>query len=379
MKVLVIDEMSEETRAALSGLGLELAYEPDAGSHALPDMLGDTQVLVTGKTRVTRRAIESASALQAILRAGVGVDNIDTQAASERGILVADCGHADANARAELAVGLILSLDRGIHRGPGSGCGLRGRTLGLHGWDPVAPVLARIAQGFGMRVVVSARSLTPTLAAENGVHWSDSPESLYKRSDVVSLHPEAGDEVLATAARIASLHESATLIDVAGRGHFDAAAVGERLAKATLRLGLDGYDKDDFGDELPFALDLGPQLAVTHRQAGRTRQVDEVVAHQVVSALESFVASRSMPGTLNLADARGAATLLVRHLPGPEVLSAVFDALKDAECEIAHATSQAFSGGKAALLRVALARSPGRTLVGELEGLSGVLGVVVEG
>ncbi|HRE92371.1 MAG TPA: hypothetical protein PK095_24865, partial [Myxococcota bacterium] len=71
--------------------------------------------------------------------------------------------------------------------------------------------------------------------------------------------------------------------------------------------------------------------------------------------------------------------LLVRHLPGPEVLSAVFDALKDAECEIAHATSQAFEGGKAALLRVSLARSPGRTLVGELEELAGVLGVVIEG
>jgi D-3-phosphoglycerate dehydrogenase len=378
MNVLVIDEMSEETRAGLNGLGLVLTYEPDLQSHALASVIGDTQVLVTGKTRVTRSAIEAGSRLQAILRAGVGVDVIDTQAASERGIIVSDCGNADINARAELAIGLVLALDRGLQRGPGGASGLRGRTFGIHGWDPVAPVLAKIAQGFGMRVLVAAKALTPTLAAEAGVHWADTADALYKRADIVSLHPEDPAELLATATRIALLHDAATLVDVAGRGHIDLAAAAERLNNKTLRLGLDAYDANDYGDDVPFAADLGPQLAVTFRQAGKTRQVDEVVAHQVVSALESFLTERTMPGTQNLGPTRGAAALLIRHLPGPEVLAAVFETLKDADFAVNNVESRSFSGGHAALLRVALPRVPGADLVSDLESLSGVLGVVVE-
>ncbi len=381
MNVLVIDEMSEETRAGLNGLGLVLTYEPDLQSHALASVIGDTQVLITGKTRVTRSAIEAGVRLQAILRAGVGVDVIDTLAASERGIIVSDCGNADINARAELAIGLVLALDRGLQRGAnglGGALGLRGRTFAIHGWDPVAPVLAKIAQGFGMRVLVSAKALTPTLAAEAGVHWADTADALYKRADIVSLHPEDPAEVLATAGRIALLHDAATIVDVAGRGHIDLAAAAERLTNKTLRLGLDAYDANDYGDDVPFAADLGPQLAVTFRQAGKTRQVDEVVAHQVVSALESFLTQRTMPGTQNLGPTRGAAALLIRHLPGPEVLAAVFETLKDAEYSVNNVESRSFSGGHAALLRVALPRVPGADLVSDLESLSGVLGVVVE-
>ena len=391
MHVLVADPMTAETRAGLEGLGLIVTYAPDIEPQTLPERAPDADVLIVGRTRVTRRTIEAGERLRAILRAGVGVDTIDVQAASERGILVADCKDADVSARAELAFGLVLALDRGLHlrgnavEGPRKdgeawteGLGLSGRTFGLLGWDAIAQSLARIAHGFGMRVLVSAKGLTGTLAAEAGVHWCESPDALFGRVDVLSLHPEDGTDARATAARIASLAEGATLVVVTGRDLVDFAAAKARLAAGTLKLALDVYDKNDYDDDVPFAADAFPGLYASYRAGARTRQVEEAINHQVVSALERFLSQRVMLGTKNLGGAKAPSTLLIRHKPGPEVLSAVFDALKEAGANVLGLESHAFEGGLAALLRVGLAAAPSVDLRDELERLSGVMGLEVQ-
>lgn len=380
MNVLVADEMTAETRAGLEGLGLMLTYAPDIEPHLLAERVKDVDVLVVGRTRVTRRTIEASARLRAILRAGVGVDTIDVQAASERGVIVADCGDADVSARAELAFGQILALDRGLHRADAAGGarGLRGQTFGLLGWDGIAQALARIAQGFGMRVMVHARRLTPTLAAEAGVHWSESADALFGRADVVSLHPEDGTDVRATAARIASLADGATLVVTAGRDLVDFAAARERLAAGTLRLAIDAYDENDYEDDVPFSADAFPGLCATFRRGAQTRQVEDAINHQVVSALEKYLAHRVMPGAKNLGGARAPVTLLIVHRPTPEVLSAVFDALKEGGAQVTTLENQGFDGGQSALLRVGVASPPSPDLRDELERLSGVIGFEVQ-
>jgi len=380
MHVLVADQMTEETRAGLEGLGLMLTYAPDIQPNELPERAKDVDVLIVGRTRVTRRTIEAAERLRAILRAGVGVDTIDVQAASERGILVADCKDADVAARAELTFGLVLALDRGLHlRGnPLEGQGLRGRTFGLLGWDAIAQSLAKIAQGFGMRVLVSAKGLTGTLAAEAGVHWCDSPDALFGRVDVLSLHPEDGTDARATAERIAKLADGAMLVVVTGRELVDFEAAKVRLAAGTLKLAMDVYDQNDYDDDVPFAADAFPGLFASFRAGGRTHQVEEAINHQVVSALECFLAQRVMLGTKNLGDAKAPSTLLIRHKPGPEVLSALFDALKEGGATVVALESHTFEGGQAALLRVGLAAAPSPDLREELERSSGVLGLELQ-
>lgn len=382
MHVLVADEMTAETRAGLEGLGLILTYAPDLEPHLLPERAKEADVLIVARTRVTRRAIEaSGDRLRAILRAGVGVDTIDVQAASERGIVVADCRDADVAARAELAFGMVLALDRGLHlRGAaGDGLGLAGRTLGLLGWDAIARAMARIAQGFGMRVLVSAKGLTATLAAEAGVHWSESPDALFGKADVVSLHPEDGTDARATAARIGKLADGATLVVVTQRDLVDFEAAKARLAAGTLKLAIDVYDKNDYDDDVPFAADAFPGLYASFRQGGRTRQVQDAINHQVVSALERFLAQRVMPGAKNIGAGKAPTSLLVRHAPSPEVLSAVFDVLKEGGATVTSLQSDTFDGGRAAILRIGLAAAPSADVREELERVSGVVGVEVPG
>ncbi|MFO0748821.1 MAG: NAD(P)-dependent oxidoreductase [Myxococcota bacterium] len=253
----------------------------------------------------------------------------------------------------------------------------RGRTLGLVGFDATARALVAAATALGMRVLAWDPSLTPALAAESGVHRADAIDMVFARADVVSLHPKEGAAagVLATAERLARLPAGATLVNVTARGLIDLAAAQEALAAGKLRLGLDAYDANDYGDDVPFAADAYPGLLATFRQAGRTREVDDAVVHAVLRALELFLTRRELPDAANHALELGKAQLVVRHSSDPGVLPAVFEALREHGATVVSMSEHGFEGGHAGLLRLELAAALAPALVEEVEGISGVLGV----
>jgi D-3-phosphoglycerate dehydrogenase len=116
MRVLVADEFSPQHLAELESLGLEVDYHPKCSADELSSgqRIGEAAILVVRSTRVTRAAIERAPRLALVVRAGAGFDTIDVAAASERGILVSNCPGKNSVAVAELAMGLIVALDRRI-------------------------------------------------------------------------------------------------------------------------------------------------------------------------------------------------------------------------------------------------------------------------
>src|SRR5262245_18903989 len=116
MKILIADKFEAFGIDALKGLGCEVAYEPGAGAEGLGPALARLrpEVLIVRSSKVQAPAINDATGLKAIIRAGAGVDNIDTAAAKARGIGVANCPGMNSIAVAELAMGLLLALDRRI-------------------------------------------------------------------------------------------------------------------------------------------------------------------------------------------------------------------------------------------------------------------------
>lgn len=377
MHVLVADSLPPEIISSLESLGYRVTHAPDAD---LATAVREADVLVVSRSRVTRRVVESGQRLKAILRAGVGVDTIDVPAASERGIAVAHCPDAHVHARAEHVLGLVLALDRGLGRGvsgAAASLGLRGRTLGLVGFDATARTLAPAATALGMRILVWDPALTPALAAEAGVHRAESVDSVFARADVVSLHPRDGVAagVLATAERLGRLAAGASLVNITARGLVDLAAAKTALDAGGLRLALDVYDADDYGDDVPFAADAYPGLVVTFRQAGRTREADDAVAHAVVRALELFLSRRELPDAANEATSAARGHVVVRHSADPGVLPAIFEALREHGAAVVTLSGHGFEGGHAGLLRVEVGAAVPPSLVAELEGISGVLGV----
>ncbi len=142
----------------------------------------DAEVLSAGKN------------LKIVVRAGAGYDNVDLKAATENGIVVMNTPGQNANAVAELAIGMaILGLREMFSGKPGGE--MRGRTLGLHGFGFVARNVFRIARAMGMKVIVYTR-YSKAAAAAIGLKVTSSLEDLYEKSDVVSIHVPARGEHL---------------------------------------------------------------------------------------------------------------------------------------------------------------------------------------
>ncbi|HOI49625.1 MAG TPA: NAD(P)-dependent oxidoreductase, partial [Prolixibacteraceae bacterium] len=156
--------------------------------------VADVDAIIVRSDIVDAEVLEAAKNAKIVVRAGSGYDNVDCQAARERGIVVMNTPGQNANAVAELAIGLAIYGIREFFSGK-SGGELRGRTLGLHGFGYVARNVFRIARALGMKVIVFTR-YSKSAAAAIGLKVTDSLEELYRKSDVVSIHVPARGEHL---------------------------------------------------------------------------------------------------------------------------------------------------------------------------------------
>src|SRR6266498_5439060 len=199
MRVLIADKFEQSGIDGLKAAGCDVLYQPDLKDDALAQAIRDTtaDVLVVRSTSVTRPMLESGS-LSLVVRAGAGYNTIDVEAASERGIAVANCPGKNSVAVAELAFGLILALDRRVvdnaadlKRGVwnkkdySKARGLHGRTLGLIGVGGIGKEMIPRARAFGMPVAAWSRSLTPERAQALGVERKTSPTEVAAVADVV--------------------------------------------------------------------------------------------------------------------------------------------------------------------------------------------------
>src|SRR6187551_2544591 len=201
MRVLAADRLSESSLDEMRTLGVEVIYDPDLDGEELVNVLDGVNVLIVRGTVVNKAAIDAGSALNLVIRAGAGVNNIDVATASERGIYVANCPGKNASAVAELTFALIGSLDRRIPDGVASlragrweknefarAAGLRGRSIGILGLGHVGRAVLKIAQAYELSCFAWSRSLTSAKAAELGVTRVASPAELAKVSDILTVH-----------------------------------------------------------------------------------------------------------------------------------------------------------------------------------------------
>jgi len=201
MKVLISDKTDPicgETLKSFPGIEVEErgGMSPE---QLLQEIPGYEALVVRSATKVTARVIAAGTKLKAVGRAGAGVDNIDIQAASERGILVMNTPGGNANAVAELAVGMMFALTRkllstaeGMKAGRWEKKGyqggeLAGKTLGLVGIGQVGARVARKAAALNMRVLAYDPFVKAEQAQEMGVELCEF-DRLYGQSDYISLH-----------------------------------------------------------------------------------------------------------------------------------------------------------------------------------------------
>src|SRR5215471_12518662 len=198
MKILIADKFPDEGRNELVQSGFELVYDPELKDDALTTAIAASgaDILVVRGTKVSAEMLE-AGRLSLVVRAGAGYNTIDVKTASARGIYVTNCPGKNSIAVAELAFGLILSLDRRIANNVADlrqgrwnkkeyskARGLFGRTLGLVGVGRIGQEMVSRAKAFGMPVVAWSRSLTPERAEYLGIEMKQSPLEVASASDV---------------------------------------------------------------------------------------------------------------------------------------------------------------------------------------------------
>jgi D-3-phosphoglycerate dehydrogenase len=283
------------------------------GSYPTEDVLAaacaDADAVLARMALMTRRVIESAVRLKIIARHGIGVDAVDLDAATERGIPVTTTGSINANAVAEYTFALLLGLARkipqadagmrsgGWSRGPQIGVELAGKTLGIIGLGAVGRHLARQAIGYGMRVVAH----DPHARAPAGLDVEMVPrEDLFRRADVISLHMRLTEDTRHTlnALSIAGLKSGALIVNTARGELIDEAALVEALRNG--RLG--GAAVDVFEVE-PLAADSPlrslPNVLLSPHVAGQTAESMRLVAIAAADAIIDALSGREPRNVYN--------------------------------------------------------------------------------
>lgn len=175
-----------------AGFGFEL-LEKYTDKNSLIEAVSQADGVIIRSDIIDRQVIEAAGKLKIVVRAGAGYDNVDLEAASEKDICVMNTPGQNANAVAELAMGMMVYAVRNMFNGT-SGTELKGKSLGIHAYGNVGRNVARIAKGFGMEIYAYDPYCKPEVIERDGVKVLTSVEDLYKKCQIVSLHIPATEE-----------------------------------------------------------------------------------------------------------------------------------------------------------------------------------------
>jgi D-3-phosphoglycerate dehydrogenase len=304
MKIVIAEKVSPATLAVLHAESnwQILTHEDVARLYGgLPTALADADgLIVRSAVQVDETLLASAPRLRVIGRAGVGVDNIDADAATRHGIVVMNTPGANAIAVAELTLGLMLALAREIPRANSTmhagrwekkslgGSELLAKTLGILGLGRIGLEVARRARAFGMEIIGHDPFVAASVARENEVRLVALDE-LFRASDYLTLHVGLTPQThgIINAATLAIMKPGARIINCARGELIDDAALSEALHAA--RIGgaaLDVFTKEPLKDSAYFGMD---RVLLSPHVAGSTTEAQEAVGVQIAHQVREYL------------------------------------------------------------------------------------------
>ena len=305
--------MSERSRVLvrepIAAAGLELLRKRfevvEDGESPLGEIIGGFDaIVVRSGTVLDATLIEQGERLRVIGRAGVGVDNVDVDAATRRGIVVANAAESTVDSAAEHAIALLLALARNVpqahaalaagtwDRARFTGIELAGKTLGVVGLGRIGREVARRGIGLGMHVLAYDPYVAADRFRELGVETAPTLDELYREADVVTLHLPLSEETrgLVGASAFEAMKDGVRIVNAARGGLVDEDALLEAIRSGKVAgAALDVFETEPYFGPL---LEL-PQVVATPHLAGSTTEAQDragvVIAEQVALALAGEV------------------------------------------------------------------------------------------
>jgi len=239
MKVLIATDKPfakvavDGIRKVLTEAGFELALlEKYTEKKQLLDAIADANAVIIRSDIIDAEVLAAAKALKIVVRAGAGYDNVDLAAATAAGVCVMNTPGQNANAVAELALGLMVFGVRNLYNGT-SGTELLGKKLGIHAYGNVGRNVARIAKGFGMEIFAYDAFCPAEVIEKDGVKALSSVEELYSTCNVVSIHipatPETKNSI--NAALVGKMPKGAMIVNTARKEVIDEVSIINLMAE----------------------------------------------------------------------------------------------------------------------------------------------------
>jgi D-3-phosphoglycerate dehydrogenase len=312
MKVLISDKLNEQAVDILKEQGLEVDVDTELTPEQLKEKIKDYDALIVrSKTKVTKDIIDSADRLKAVGRAGVGVDNIDIPAATEKGIVVMNAPAGNTLSAAEHAIAMLFAISRNVpqahyalkckrwEKKKYAGVEVYGKTLGIIGLGRVGAHVARMAKGIGMKVLGYDPLISKEKISEKGAEPIELDE-LLKKSDYVSLHipltPET--EHIIGERELKLMKDCTRLINCARGGVVDEDALYEALKNGEIAgAALDVFKEEPLADSPLLELD---NVIVTPHLGASTQEAQVKVAVDIANAIAAALKEGKFENALNL-------------------------------------------------------------------------------
>ncbi len=383
MRILVADRFPEQKLSILREIA-EVDYQPDLKAETLPEAISNYEILCVRSTRVTEETIKNAQSLVLIIRVGSGINTIDVQAASERGIYVANCPGKNSIAVAELTMGLILAADRRIPQATESlrrgkwlkkefarADGLKGKKLGIVGWGRIGQAVGARAKAFELEILVYSRPYTREKAQEDGTIFCPDLETLCREADIISVHLPLTEETkgLFGAEQFKWMKRGAIFINTSRGEIVDQDALLEAMNEKDLKVGLDVFSNEPGTTvgEYSHPILNHPNFIGTPHIGASTKQAQNAVADEAIRIIKTFIEEGWVPNCVNLElNTSVQSQMIVRHYNRVGVLASVLDLLRSYKINVENMRNVIFKGELAAVASLQLDKEPPEQLLEEL-------------
>lgn len=312
-KVLISDKLSERALEVFRRRGIEADFRPGLPADELVACIGDYDGLaVRSASKVTADVLKAgAGRLKVVGRAGIGVDNIDLEAATQAGVVVMNTPYGNSITTAEHAIAMMMACARQIPAADAStragkweksrfmGVELFGKTLGLIGVGNIGSIVADRAQGLKMKVAAYDPFLSDERAKALGVEKVDF-DALLAKADFITVHTPLTDSTrnLLDAAALAKCKDGVRIVNCARGGIVDEAALAEALASGKVAgAAFDVFAKEPATENILFG---APNMVCTPHLGAATEEAQENVAVQVAEQMADYLLTGAVSNALNM-------------------------------------------------------------------------------
>ena len=397
MKILFADKFEDFGLEALTAAGHEITYSPNLTAELLPEQIKGYNLLIVRSTQVSKAAIEASDKLSLIVRAGAGTNTIAVDEAAAKGIFVCNCPGKNAIAVAELAFGLLITVDRNIadnvielRKGNwdkkkfSQADGLWGQKIGILGLGQIGLALAERAAAFGMQVQVLKKPTPRSPETEDRLkrinpHYCESLEQLLNSSYAISLHIPVNEQTkgLVNQEFLSHMQPGAIVINTSRGQIIDDAALIMAMDEKNIKAGLDVFNDEPGSGQGSFStpLSLHPNVYGTHHIGASTKQAQNAIAEEVIRIIDGFSQGSIFNCVNSVTNMQTEATLTIRHYDKVGVLASVFAELRSHEINVEEMQNLIFKGAKAACATIKTNRKISPALLKDLRQIESVISV----